>query len=64
MPIFGSIVDHTSYRKDMGVWSLLVLLISALLQIMISADTYIVVAVLQFINLFMGLVHAVVYSGT
>jgi MFS-type transporter involved in bile tolerance (Atg22 family) len=63
MPIFGSIVDHSALRKDIGVMSILVLVACAFLQIMLSARTYIAVAALQLVSLFMALVHAVVYSA-
>jgi MFS transporter, UMF1 family len=63
MPVFGSIIDHSIYRKEVGLYSILVMLAIMILQTMIDGVTFTAVAILHIFMLYGSLVHAVVYSA-
>lgn len=47
MPLFGAIVDHTSYRRQVGAISAVCLVLVKGLEVMISPTTWLFVAILQ-----------------
>ena len=60
MPLVGAIVDHTSHRHTVALWSAILLLIINAVQIIVGEPTWFAVAVLQTIGPVVFLVHLVV----
>jgi hypothetical protein len=50
LPLIGSMVDHTPYRKQLGVWTAAALVVTKGLEFMISSQTWEVVAALQIVS--------------
>ena len=63
MPVVGSIIDHSIYRKDIGICCMISMLLIVLLEIQISSHTFVAVVVFQTLLGMISLVNAVVYSS-
>ena len=63
MPIVGSVIDHSIYRKDIGLYCMVAMTLIVLLEIMISSQTFVAIVVFHMLLLMISLVHAVVYSS-
>lgn len=50
LPLFGAIVDHTPYRKDIGQWSAIILSIIKGVEIFLGKSTWFFIAILQVLN--------------
>jgi Vacuole effluxer Atg22 like len=50
LPLIGSMVDHTPYRKQLGAWTAVALVVTKGLEFMISSHTWEVVAALQIVS--------------
>lgn len=59
MPFLGALVDHTSYRKAMGAVSALIVLLSCAAQLMLNADTWFIVWILEMIGGYFLILHQV-----
>jgi MFS-type transporter involved in bile tolerance (Atg22 family) len=60
LPLFGAIVDHTPYRRRVGIWSAVGLAAIKGVETIISARTWLFVSLLQTISGAMYFVHATV----
>lgn len=58
MPVFGAIIDHTRYRKHVGVVSAALVSIITGVQLMVNEDTWFAVLVLEAVGAFTLVVHA------
>jgi MFS-type transporter involved in bile tolerance (Atg22 family) len=58
LPLFGAIVDHTPYRRRVGIWSAVGLAAIKGVETIISARTWLFVALLQTISGALYFVHA------
>ena len=50
LPLFGSIVDHTSYRKEIGQYSIAIVTIVKGIEIFVGHSTWFIFSVLQVVN--------------
>lgn len=50
LPLFGAIVDHTPYRRQVGVWSAVALTTIKGAEVVVSANTWFLVAILQTVS--------------
>jgi MFS-type transporter involved in bile tolerance (Atg22 family) len=57
LPLFGAIVDHTPYRRQVGLWSAFVLLLIKGAETAVSSRTWVIVAVLQIVSGSLYYVH-------
>jgi len=59
MPFVGSLVDHTDHRKAMGSVSALIIVLSVGAQLMLDADTWFAVWILEMIGGYFLILHQV-----
>ena len=57
MPVFGATVDHTSYRWQMGAGSAMGLVLVKGVEVMVSAQTWFLVACLQVVSIVLFHMH-------
>ena len=57
LPLFGAIVDHTPYRRKVGIWSAVLLAVIKGVEAVVSARTWFFVAILQTISGALYFVH-------
>lgn len=50
LPLFGAIVDHTPYRRQVGIWSAVLLTVFKGLEAVVSSRTWFLVVILQTIS--------------
>ena len=63
MPIVGSIVDHTRFRKHVALGSLATLTVVSFTQAMVSRDTWFAVALLQIVSIAAAMYHSLAVTA-
>lgn len=65
LPLFGAIVDHTSYRKEIGQGSIAIVTIAKGVEIFVGPSTWFAFSVLQVINFILYNLHScAIYAYT
>ena len=65
LPLFGSIVDHTSYRKEIGQYSIAIVTIVKGIEIFIGKSTWFIFSILQVVNFILYNSHScAIYAYT
>jgi MFS-type transporter involved in bile tolerance (Atg22 family) len=57
LPIFGSIIDHTKYRRQVGIYTAIAVIILKGIETAISSRTWFLIACLQVFLLFLYNIH-------
>lgn len=65
LPLFGAVVDHTAYRKEIGQYSIAVVTIVKGIEIFVGESTWFAFSVLQVVNFILYNAHScAIYAYT
>lgn len=65
LPLFGAVVDHTPYRKEIGQYSIAIVTIVKGIEIFVGSSTWFAFSVLQIVNFILYNAHSTaIYAYT